>query len=341
MKSEISEALIKKYLKGACNKEEAEMVETWYEKTGSSLSAKEVAQIRNNELLKHRMLRNIKMRSGLQLNSSETVPLKKRASHQSYTYGRWMGAAAVVLVAFVYVLLGDKVINLFGSKELVLVQNVNKTVLKHQLPDGSMLWLAPQSSLQYVGKFEEEVREITMQGDVFFEVAKDPKRPFVINSGALRTKVLGTSFRIRAAQGKEEEVSVVTGMVAVSHTESNETTIEKANEKQEVLLTADQKVRFNNREAQLIKTKETPRSSVRMWKKRSISFEDKPLGDIMRLLDSTFNVHINFQDKSLEKYTLTADFSQLNLISIMEIISQSLNLQYEISGDRIRLIKNN
>lgn len=340
MKIEISEALIKKYLDRKCSDEEAKMVEAWYEQTGDLLSAEEMDDIRNDELLRHRMLRNIKMRSGLEIRSKQTIPLKKRLVNHSPSFRWWIGAAAIVLISFTYALLGGRLINLFGNKELVLVKNINKTMLKHQLPDGSMLWLAPQSSLQYAATFEEQVREITMQGDVFFEVAKDPKRPFIINSGALRTKVLGTSFRIRAAQGIAEEVSVVTGMVAVTHTKSAERTTEGTT-KQEVLLTADQKVRFDNQEAQLVKTKETPRSSVRMWRKRSISFEDKPLGEITRILDSTFNVRIAFQDKSLESYTLTADFSQLNLISIMEIISQSLNLQYEISGDRIRLIKNN
>lgn len=229
---------------------------------------------------------------------------------------------------------------LYRNDQQIFVKNEQKTVLKHQLPDGSILWLAPQSSLEYVRAFQDEVREVTMRGDVFFEIAKDPNRPFLINSGALRTKVLGTSFRIRTAYDTEEEVSVVTGMVAVSRIDEHPSGTLTEIDNQEVLLTADQKVRFNKRKAQLVKTKETSHSSVKMWKKRSLSFEDTPLIDIARLLDRTFNVRIDLQGKELESYTLTADFNQLNLVSIMEIISQSLNLQYEISGDHIRLIKN-
>ncbi|MEH6306572.1 FecR family protein [Olivibacter sp. CPCC 100613] len=341
MKSEISEALLKKYLDKRCSAEEAKLVEEWYETMGNSLSAEEFDQIRENKLLKARMLQNIKTRSGLSYITNEDGELiTKSLGGRSQMFKIWVAAATIVLTAFTWFLLSGRLENFFRADSMVLVKNENRTILKHQLPDGSVIWLAPQSSLQYTNTFNSNLREVTMRGDVFFEIAKDPNRPFLINSGELRTKVLGTSFRIRSGGSREEEVSVVTGMVAVSRIDENVSITEKIKGKQEILLVADQKVRFNKNEAYLIKTKEAPRSSVKMWKKRSMSFEDKPLKDIARLLDSTFNVQINFQEKKLENYTLTADFNQLNLISIMEIISQSLNLQYEISGDRIRLIKN-
>ncbi|WP_134089272.1 FecR family protein [Olivibacter sp. XZL3] len=342
MKREISEALIKKYLEKSCSPEEERLVEVWYEKMGDSLSAEEFDQIRENRLLKARMFYNIRKRSGMTTgNVGPETGLPEQADSKGFRFRAWAGAAAaIVFVAFAWLLLRGSLDSLFRTDQLVLVANENKTVLKHQLPDGSVVWLAPRSSVQYAGTFQAKVREVSMQGDVFFEVAKDPNRPFLINSGALRTKVLGTSFRIRTGLKTEEEVSVVTGMVAVSRIDGNKGSSGQADDSQEVLLEADQKVRFDKREAQLIKTKETPRSSVKMWKKRSMSFEDTPLKNIASLLDSTFNVQIDFQDKRLESYTLTADFNQLNLISVMEIISQSLNLQYEISGDRIRLIKN-
>ncbi|MCL4642320.1 MULTISPECIES: FecR family protein [Olivibacter] len=339
MKSEISEALIEKYLNKQCNAEEVKLVEAWYDAMGNSLSAEEFDQIRKNSLLKARMLYNIKRRSGLSLhNGSEGAPFKK-VHRKNRSTGVWAAAAAIVLIAFIWLLLGGQLDKIFKTDPVVLVKNESKTILKHHLPDGSVIWLAPHSSLQYSGTFQQGVREVTMRGDVFFEVAKDPNKPFLINSGSLLTKVLGTSFRIRSAGDAEEEVSVVTGMVAVSRVDENISVAEKMQGSREVLLVADQKVHFNKHKAHLVKTKETSRSSVKMWKKRSMSFEDKPLKDIAHLLDSTFNVQIDFQDKKLESYTLTADFNQLNLISIMEIISQSLNLQYEISGDRIRLIK--
>jgi len=342
MKKEISDALIKKYLDRRCSANEKKMVEAWYESMGDSLSAEELERLRNNQPLKLRMLENIRRHSGLSTGyTDKEVPSTKQKRIGSPAFKILLKtAAAVVLIAFAWVLLQRHLDNLSQTNGLVMIKNEGKTVLKHQLPDGSVLWLSPQSSLQYTNAFQEEVREVAMRGDIFFEVAKDPNKPFVINSGQLRTKVLGTSFRIRAAHEMEEEVSVVSGMVAVSRAKTDLRISEKVAASEEILLTADQKVHFNKNEEQLIKTKETSRSSVKMWKKRNISFEDKPLVAIVGLLDSTFNVRIVFQDKTLENYTLTADFNELNLISIMEIISQSLNLQYEISGDRIRLIKN-
>jgi len=344
MKNEISDALIKRYLDKACSEEEERIVEDWYQSMGNDLSKAEMSKLRNNEALRVRMLHNIKVQSGLSRDEERKNKVPVFAIKRFRQINIWKSVAAIVLVIFTYSLFKGQFSGLLNrSSDMVHIENSHKTILKHQLPDGSILWMAPQSSIQYADVFGHSNREMAMEGDIFFEIEKDPKKPFIIKSGELKTKVLGTSFRIRTSVGAEEEISVVSGMVAVSRVKDERLIAsrpdQRVNSKLEVLLTADQKVRFNKKQANLIKSKETPHSSVKMWKRRSLSFEDEPLTDIVRTLDSTFNVQITLQDKKLADYTLNADFSQLNLVSIMEIVSQSLNLQYEISGNRIRLSK--
>ena len=86
-----------------------------------------------------------------------------------------------------------------------------------QLPDGSILMLNPGSTIRFAEKFDRPQREIFMpDGEVYYDVAKDSKRPFIIHAGGLTIRVLGTSFNIRTVRGmKEQEVLVKDGKVSV------------------------------------------------------------------------------------------------------------------------------
>jgi len=337
MKEQISEALLNRYLDQTCSPEEAHMVESWYRSMGGNWSAEEWEALRSNEDLRLRMLHNIKAKAGI--FQRERVPQRRLSV--------WLGAAAAFLLLFMATFLFKGELRSFFGIRNASIEFVNKskTILKRTLPDGSIVWLNPDASLSYSGNFGQASRVLEMDGEVFFEVAKDEKRPFIIRSGELITKVLGTSFRIKVDAIEGEEVSVVSGMVAVSR-QKQQTLWEKAlhheqhKPKHAVLLTADQKVSLDKGERNLVKAKEEENSSVKMWQRKSTSFEDAPLKSIVDTLNRTYRVTIGFKDQELSNYTLTADFSRLNLISVMEIMSQSLNIRYEISGNQIWLMKN-
>jgi ferric-dicitrate binding protein FerR (iron transport regulator) len=66
------------------------------------------------------------------------------------------------------------------------------------LYDGTKIWLSPSSALQYQDQLVNSLREVTLDGEAFFEVAKDKKHPFIIHSGRMQTEVVGTSFNIKS-----------------------------------------------------------------------------------------------------------------------------------------------
>ncbi|WP_224750926.1 FecR family protein [Mucilaginibacter pankratovii] len=85
------------------------------------------------------------------------------------------------------------------------------------LSDGTKIWLSPSSSLQYPDQLTGNLREVKLEGEAFFEVAKDKKHPFVIHSGQMDTRVVGTSFNIQSYKIQAKyTVTVVTGIVNVS-----------------------------------------------------------------------------------------------------------------------------
>lgn len=115
-----------------------------------------------------------------------------------------------------------------------------------QLSDGTRVWLSPNSTLKYPDKFVGNSRMIALEGEAFFEVAPDANHPFIIQSGQVSTKVLGTSFNISAYQQNPDiSVTLVTGKVAVA--------LQKENSVTEETIVANQQVTVNKAEGKISK----------------------------------------------------------------------------------------
>lgn len=115
-----------------------------------------------------------------------------------------------------------------------------------ELPDGTKVWLSPNSKLKYPNQFRESNRIVRLDGEAFFEVAHDARRPFIIQSGKVNTRVLGTSFNISAyPQQAEISVTLVTGKVAVA--------LQKENSIAAATITANQRISVNKAEGRISK----------------------------------------------------------------------------------------
>lgn len=133
----------------------------------------------------------------------------------------WYAAASIVIVlSITYVFLSRTLHRrTFAQMEEV---NTSPSPALVTLPDGSMVKLKSNSRIRFPEQFAANRREVFLEGEAFFEVVRDTNRMFIVSSGAVRTKVLGTSFNIRAYPGQATvEVLVATGKVAVEDTLEN------------------------------------------------------------------------------------------------------------------------
>ena len=86
-----------------------------------------------------------------------------------------------------------------------------------RLPDGSVVWLNAGSSISYEEDFSGPVREVKLEGEAYFDVAKDAKKPFIVHTAGIDIKVLGTSFNVKAyASDKTVETTLIQGLVQVT-----------------------------------------------------------------------------------------------------------------------------
>lgn len=203
-----------------------------------------------------------------------------------------------------------------------------RTMKKIILPDSTVIVLNAGSTLKYPETFTGNTREITLEGEAFFDVAPDPRKPFIIHSGALNTTVLGTSFNITAYKHLAQlSVTVLTGKVAVMDTLSQ----------QSVTLLPKQKATFNPATSQLLtSTADNPENAM-AWSKGRLVFEETLLPEVAVKLSNKYNIHITLMDKRLSDYRFNGEFETESLDDILKIISTLTKTNVQREGDTIRL----
>lgn len=352
MEESIPVEILERYIKGNCTPDEVEQVKTWYRSFEhnddyvSGISAAEEKAL--EERLYNHILKNI----GVQPDQDENDDTNADQLSQRSIFRRWYtiaGAAAVVLIAgaaYLFTIHHPR----FGANETAanvstkLIQSITNNsdqVYKAVLPDHSTVWLKPNSQLTFPEVFDAKSRMVTISGEGFFEVTKNPDCPFIINSPSIITKVWGTSFLVRDHdRGNSAEVSVMTGKVSVSVKTANTGTEPSLKlEKGEVMLYPHQKVVYLADQNLLRPETEdvADESAMQIWKHVNLSFENRPIREIIPVLNSKFHVHIEVKNERLNRYILNADMTGLNLPDVLEALKKSLNINYEINNDNIEL----
>jgi len=317
--------LLDKYLSGNCTDSELNEVQSWYNSFEhdddyvSTLSAQEQAT------LERFMFLNI-------LSRIDQPAIKKPKVQFFNNTQKWVAAAASVVIVLGFYFYAFKESPILkkpaqvASSSQIYLENSTAALIKKVLPDNSLVWLSPGASISYSTDFIQKERKISMNGECFFDVTKDPAHPFVIQSNHLITKVWGTSFRVSDVKGtKTAQVTVVTGKVSVKSTSSS------------VILLPNQKVIYAVRTKTLNQESSKKDPTINMWERTKISFDNEQLINVLPVLNKKFNVNIHIEDSSLNAYHLNADFSDFNLPEILETLKKILNIDYTINQNDILL----
>ena len=207
--------------------------------------------------------------------------------------------------------------------------NTGATARSVTLPDGSTVTLEANSRISYVKSFVGKTREVYLTGAAFFDVVKNPEKPFLVYSNELVTKVLGTSFRIQAPdKAKNIVVSVRTGRVSVyAHKSGNSADPETTG----LLLTPNQEVLFSRAEERFSRTLvEKPAVLLSKEELQQFSFEDAPVNQIFNALEKAYGVDIVFDEEVLATCHLTTSLSAETLFDKLEVICEAIGASYKV-----------
>jgi transmembrane sensor len=227
-----------------------------------------------------------------------------------------------------------------ARRDLLLVEKMNTTSsnLLVSLSDGSRITLSPKGRIRYPEQFIGANREVYLEGEAFFEISKDPDHPFFVYANGLITKVLGTSFRIKAyEQSDEVTVEVKTGRVSV-FAQSDPDVVEKASnrELEGVVLNPNQKIIYAREEVRMIKTLvEKPEIVLPKTEVPQFEFEDTPVTEAFVSIGKAYGIDILFDEELLKGCPLTATLDNQTLHEKLTIICKAVEASYEILDGQV------
>ena len=194
------------------------------------------------------------------------------------------------------------------------------------LPDGSSVHLNSESQLSYPENFGDSSRVVRFSGEAFFEVTKDPQRPFVVQADEIFTKVLGTSFSINAyPENRDINVVLVEGKVQVGDSASEAS----------MVLQPQEMASFHKAERNLTKS-EVNTWKYTAWKDGVILFDNAPFAEIERVLERWYNVEFAYQNEPAMQ-GFTGEFKNQSLEAVMNGIGFSVGFSYEIQGETVTI----
>jgi transmembrane sensor len=234
---------------------------------------------------------------------------------------RIIAIAAAVAILFATAglpyMMGDNIL----TEEIAM--NEVKEIL---LSDGSTVWLNQNSSLQYPEAFGEDQRTVILTGEAFFEVAKDVKKPFIIKTEFTETKVLGTSFNLRAYPGETETaVSVATGQVSFMNLKGADP----------VILNPGSEGVYNKDAGSLSSMKQE--TNVLAWKTKQLSFGDTPFAKVEVDLERCYGIDIQVENEAIAKCRVNNAFEDRSLEDVLTVIGATIGVTFEINENVVTI----
>ncbi|MEZ7514099.1 FecR family protein [Flavobacterium frigidarium] len=281
--------LAKKYAQNKCSWGEQEAVEEFFKKLQDS--DQDIPYVFTEE---KRDLLLKKISSKIGKPKKRLLPL----------YSAALKIAALVLILIGIPFLGNSLLK-NENISVVAVKGEKKTI---HLPDGSLVFLNSNSSISYLQNFKNN-RELQLTGEAYFEVVKNPEKPFLVKTDKITTRVLGTSFNIEAYKNSRTKVSVNTGKVEVDIKEISEKTF----------LTKNQQLSFMTG-SQAVLSKDNS-EDFNAWTRNTIVLNNTSLVDAAKILENWYDIKINFSSKKLKEMTISGKFKDEKLSNVLKSIA--------------------
>ena len=263
-----------------------------------------------------------------------------------FSKSAWYGLAAsfalIVVVSVVFLIVPEEV--RFRARDISknrpaagtpLVKYRNESDKSHTLTldDGSVITLQPNSVVEYPETFTGPSRDVYLSGEAFFEVKRNPKKPFSVYANEIVTRVLGTSFTVRAyKKEKNVVVAVKTGKVSVFTKEESRLKKDSLHILAGTLLTPNQQIVFSRAEARMVKSLvEAPVSLPSVVGKENFEFIDTPAHEVFARLERAYGVKIIFDEEVMSDCLLnTSSLENISFYDKLRLICKGINAKYEI-----------
>lgn len=313
------EELLPRYCEGLVTEEEHLQVEMWMgESEENRRMAKQIHALYLATDTVHIMTKVDTEKALTKVKSRMTGNRQRKT-----TWWEWAQRAAAVLFIPLLVTL---MVQHWGGSEQELAQMMEvKTnpgmMTSLTLPDGTLVFLNSESTLSYPSRFDSDTRNVTLQGEAYFEVAKNPEKKFIVSTfHQSQIEVLGTHFNVEAYE-KEERVSatLVEGKIGFIYSSDNSS--------KKVLMDPGQKLVYDTRDSK-VQLYATSGESEIAWKEGKIIFRNTPLEEGLRMLEKRYNVEFIIKNDRLKGDSFTGTFTNQRLERILEYFQLSSQIRW-------------
>ncbi|MFD2036234.1 FecR family protein [Belliella marina] len=207
------------------------------------------------------------------------------------------------------------------------------------LGDGTEVWLNSGSVFEYPSDFNVDSRNVKLQGEAFFEVAKSGS-PFVVDAGDIDLRVLGTSFNVRAfAEEGQIETTLMTGKLQVEGMDAYqiEPFVILPREKIIYAKAGGENNRHRPKITKITYTNDQKLLSQISWKEGLFILEGESLEEIGERIYRTFGLKVVFKDEQIKQFKFTGKVSNAEAETLLKAIGIATGIQYKITGEEILL----
>jgi len=322
------EKLIDKYVNGEANSEEIDIVERFFESFSSRPNLLNTLPDEVQEALKTRI------HSGIM---NKLASKKKR----SFSFSQ-IAAAAILCIAFASLFL--YIINAPQNQEVTLTNGQQRQIV---LEDGTKVTLNASSKIIYPTSFKDSsTREVTLIGEAFFDVTKNPSKPFLIHTPRMEISVLGTAFNVRDyAEENNAETALVRGKVSIWKTGTNDQKFILKPREKFVITKLDRPEKASPSPSlktitapagiaiQPFVVSEKDGSALETeWLLNRITIQDERLLDIALKLERMYGVEIKITNKAIASQRYSATFENEQLESILKALQTVNYFQIKKTG---------
>lgn len=275
-------------------------------------------------------------------NVEKAISKFKKENKSSNRINFYKYAFRVSAVAIVFLLCGISSLFFLWQSEKTAVEAVEEykeyvvevpagAKSKVTFPDGSVVWLNAGSKVKYDSNFAKESRNVALSGEGYFEVSKNEELPFVVNTGNLSVKVLGTKFNLKSyEEDSEVKVTLKEGAVRVGNFLADAAP---------VVLKPNQ--RFTLRKADLaMQVDSVDASHIENWRNGAMIFDKVSLEEIAKELQRLYDIPVRIEKESLKRIVYYSNFQEnVTVEKVLEILSSGNKFRYEVKPELIRIYK--
>lgn len=322
--NELNEEILKKYLEGECSEAEFIQINHWMKE--SEENARQLFLMEETYQIGKRNPEAEKKQTGqAEVRLYKRLHQETGARQRALKMRHWMRYAAIIGVVL---LTGAGVgywIQKPASQEM-LVASADDAVRTVVLPDGTKVWLNHLATLTYPRQFADNERSVHLEGEAYFEVTKNRQKPFIVESEAMRVRVLGTTFNFKSSQScRLAEASLIEGEIEVKG----------KNEEGMIVLAPGQKAELNKSTGRL-QVKQVDARMDAVWHNGLIPFEQADIFAIAKTLERFYGVKIILSPDIRSGKTYSGVIKRKdNIESVLRSLHNSIPIQYKIEENNI------